>query len=265
VRIAVVPSADGVDQAAIVRWLMPVARILDAVGGRFPREQVQVLVVPLPGVAAAVPWGQVTRGGGSAVHLFIGADASPADREADWTAHHEFAHLLHPWLGDRGRWLAEGLASYYQNVLRARAGAITADDAWSRLRAGFARGRAATPADAGPLAQVSRDAVRGSTMRVYWAGAAFWLETDRALRAGGDSLDRLLGSFNAAYAGRECCWTPASYIEALHALAPAAGLPERYRRHARSRSFPLADADLAAWTRELEQPDSTMTAIFARP
>lgn len=264
-RIAVVPSAEGVNTASIAGWLMPVARILGTVGGAFPREQVQVLVLPLPGVDEPVPWGQVTRGGGAAVHLFIGADASPADRKADWTAHHEFAHLLHPYLGDRGRWLAEGLGSYYQNVLRARAGVITAGDAWSRLQAGFARGRAATPPDADPMARVSRTASRGSTMRVYWAGAAFWLETDRALRARGDSLDRVLGAFNAAHPDEECCWTPKSFIDALHALAPDAGLPERYRHHARLRSFPLADADLAAWTREMNEPGSTMTAIFSRP
>jgi hypothetical protein len=264
-RITVVPTADGIDDMAIARWLMPVARVLGEVGGSFPREQVQVLVLPLPGVDAAVPWGQVTRGGGAAVHLFIGANASAADREADWTAHHEFAHLLHPYLGNRGRWLAEGLGSYYQNVLRARAGVITSADAWSRLQAGFARGRAATPSDAGPMERVARTAPRGSTMRVYWAGAAFWLETDRALRGAGDSLDRLLGAFNAAHPGKECCWTPESFIDALHALAPEAGLPERYRRHARLRSFPLAEAELAAWSREMEKPDSVMAAIFARP
>jgi hypothetical protein len=264
-RIAVVPTTDSVDPAAIARWLMPVARVLRNVGGAFPRAQVQVLVMPLPGVDAAVPWGQVTRGGGAAVHLFTGANASLATLRADWTAHHEFAHLLHPYLGNRGRWLSEGLGSYYQNVLRARAGVITAADAWSRLQAGFARGRAATPAGAGPMERVARTAPRGSTMRVYWAGAAFWLETDRALRGAGDSLDRVLGAFNAAHPGKECCWTPESFIHALHALAPEAGLPERYRRHARLRSFPLAESGLAAWSRELENPDSVMAAIFARP
>ena len=40
--------------------------------------------------------------------------------------------------------LAEGLATYYQNVLRARAGLLTPSEAWEQIDAGFARGRGAT-------------------------------------------------------------------------------------------------------------------------
>ena len=37
-------------------------------------------------------------------------------------------------------WLSEGTASYYQNVLRARAGILPAEDAWQRMHSGFRRG-----------------------------------------------------------------------------------------------------------------------------
>jgi hypothetical protein len=264
VRVAVVPTVDDPPIDAIMSWLAAVQRDVERVLGRFPRDAVQVLVVPLPDRSDPVPWGQTTRGGGTAIALFIGAASTAAARRADWTAHHEFAHLLHPYLGEDGRWLAEGLASYYQNVMRARGGSLSAAEAWSRLAAGFARGRAATPSDAGPLAQVAAARTRGSTMRVYWAGAAFWLESDLALRADGSSLDALLAAFHAAHRDRDCCWTPESFIDALHALAPAAGLPARFRRHADARTFPLSDAQVADWTAQVEVPGTPIAALLAR-
>jgi len=192
-----------------------------------------------------VPWGQVTRGGGSAVHLFVGADAGYAGWRADWTATHEFAHLLHPFMGDAGRWLGEGLASYYQNVLRARSGALSADEATARLRAGFERGRLATPADAPALADAARARQRGSTMRIYWAGAAFWLQADLALRQRGDSLDGVLDRFARAHLPASRRWQPEEFIAALADLAPLFEWQVHYRQYAASRRFPDVGASLA--------------------
>ena len=264
VRAAIVPTLDDPPLDALMPWLAGIQRDVERQLGAFPRDHVQVLVFPLPGRSDPVPWGQTTRGGGTAIQLFIGADSTPEARRTDWTAHHEFAHLLHPYLGEDGRWLAEGLASYYQNVMRARAGSLSAAEAWSRLAAGFARGRAATPADSAPLQQVAATRTRGSTMRVYWAGAAFWLESDLALRAEGSSLDALLAAFHAAHRERDCCWTPESFIDALHALAPAAGMTERFRRHADARIFPLSDAQVAEWTAQATTAGTPIAAVLAR-
>ena len=57
------------------------------------------------------------------------------DLRTDWTATHEFSHLLLPYVSRRDRWLSEGLASYYQNVLRARDGRLSETDAWRKLDA----------------------------------------------------------------------------------------------------------------------------------
>ena len=48
----------------------------------------------------------------------VDASASSRDLRTDWTASHEFAHLLLPYVSDK--WVSEGVASYYQNVLQAR-------------------------------------------------------------------------------------------------------------------------------------------------
>jgi hypothetical protein len=235
-RIAVLPTGAAV--SGVGDWLAAVAGDLATAYARAPLPDVQVLVVPLPGEQAAVPWGQVTRGGGSAVHLFIGAAAGRAGWRADWTATHEFAHLLHPFLGDRGRWLAEGLASYYQNVLRARSGALSGQQALDQLRAGFERGRAATPPGAVTLEQAALGRRRGSTMRVYWAGAAFWLESDLLLRRHGDSLDRALAAFAAIHLPSEQRWTPERFMAALASLAPDGDWLARHAAYAAARRFP---------------------------
>lgn len=250
-RVARLPLAGG--EADTHRWLVEVADDLLHTYGRLPLDDAQVLVVPLPGVRSPVPWGQVTRGGGSAVHLFVGAEAGYAGWRADWTATHEFAHLLHPFMGDAGRWLGEGLASYYQNVLRARSGALSTDEALARLRAGFERGRRATPADAPPLAEASRARQRGSTMRIYWAGAAFWLDADLALRRQGDSLDRALDAFAAAHLPSEQRWTPEAFMDALQQLAPHGDWPARFARHAAARGFPDSEPLLRALSTQDER------------
>jgi hypothetical protein len=263
VRISVLPPVSDTQEAEIVDWLRDVAAQLALLGGALPQPDTQVLVQPLPGVSSPVPWGEVTRGGGSAVHLYVGLGAGVERWRADWTASHEFAHLLHPFVGDAGRWLSEGLASYYQNVLRARSGQLSPDVAWLKLQQGFERGRGATPEGSPALQQAASTRMRGSTMRVYWAGAAFWLETDRALRRGGDSLDALLTRFAAQHGDTACCWTPQRFIEVLHQLAPKAGLTARYRSYAASTRFPISRAQQARWTTELQHPDQVLGAVFA--
>lgn len=238
-RVSLLPLVDAAVQSEIRDWFAGNASMLLANDGRLPLPDAQVLIVPLPGVGSPVPWGQVSRGGGAAVTLFVGAAAGRAGWQADWTLAHELAHLQHPFLGDRGRWLAEGLGSYYQNVWRARRGDFSGDEAWRRLDAGFARGRAVGTGP--PLAELTRG--RGATMRVYWSGAAYWLESDLALRAHGSSLDAVLAAFRDAHLPSARAWDPREFIAALDRTAPAAQMLARYHRYAALRDFPdLGDA-----------------------
>lgn len=260
-RVSVVPTADAVPVAALTEWIGQVADDLLHSHARMPLPDVQVLVVPLPSVRSAVPWGQVTRGGGSAIHLFPGLEAGPSAWRNDWTATHEFAHLLHPFLGDRGRWLGEGLASYYQNVLRARSGQLSQTQAWDKLIAGFERGRAATPEDADSLSSVAVQRRRGSTMRVYWAGAAFWLERDLDLRRAGSSLDEALARFAAQHLPAERRWHPEDFVAELDRLTPAGRWVESYHRFAGSRQFPALPPALARWS-DGAQPSAEMSAVM---
>lgn len=222
--------------AMLQRWVEEAARATILPSGRFPLRSARVEVRDMQSRSdSPVPWGQTSRDGDVSVLLYVRRDAGYEELRADWTAVHEFSHLAHPYLGERGRWLAEGLASYHQNVLRARAGLLAPEEAWRKLDAGFRRGEAVA---GGPtLDAMGRQ--RGSTMRVYWAGAVYWLEMDLALRR--DHAMTLEAVFDR-YA--RCCLDGAAHVapeDFVAALDRAAGIEifaGRYRDYAESTVFP---------------------------
>ncbi|GAA5068293.1 hypothetical protein [Lysobacter panacisoli] len=235
-EVTVVDVDDPARRAELQGWLAEVAAATLTAYGRYPLAQARVRIMQIDSDDdSPVPWGQTRRRGDAAVLLYVRRDASLSELRADWTAIHELSHLFHPYLGDDGRWLAEGLASYYQNVLRARAGLVAQDEAWRLLEAGFARGRRESSGT--PLVELSRR--HRGTMRVYWAGAAFWLEADIALRRDHrSSLDQVLSRYST------CCLRgvgevpPQEFLASLDELSRSRVFSELYRRYADSRAFP---------------------------
>lgn len=228
----------GIDDTARVdmlqRWVEEAASAARLPSGRFPLDSATVEVREIASRdASPVPWGQTSRRDRVSVQLYVRSDATFEQLRADWTAVHEFAHLAHPYLGERGRWMAEGLASYHQNLLRARAGLLSPEEAWRRLDAGFRRGEAVGGGTA--LGELGRR--RGATMRVYWAGAAYWLEMDVALRREhGTTLSQVLDRY------AQCC------LDGLAHVAPEV-FARDLDRLAGSDLFARRSADYAAMTR----------------
>lgn len=110
---------------AVVRWLQDVAADLTHVYGRFPLEQIGIVVIPRRSGSresrSPVPFARVTRSGKETIELYIDADRPIGEFYADWTLTHEFSHLMLPRISWRQRWISEGFASYYQNVQIGRA------------------------------------------------------------------------------------------------------------------------------------------------
>lgn len=239
-RVAILAGADAAQREKLDRWFGRVAHAVLGAYGRLPLPDVQVLMLPMGSRGRAVVFGQSVRGQGNALHLLIDPSRPETEFDDDWMAVHELSHLMHPYLGDRGSWLAEGLATYYQNVLRARGGLLTTAQGWDRLAEGFKRG-AAAPGD-GTLEETAANMHRTRAyQRVYWAGAAFWLTVDRDLRreSGGKvGLDTALSRF------RDCClpaygqWRPEDFVARLDVLAGTTSIAKRYREFAAMRSFP---------------------------
>ncbi|MEZ5501444.1 MAG: hypothetical protein R3E50_01865 [Halioglobus sp.] len=196
------------EQAHITAWIDFVAASLLQVYGHWPREQWQITIVPASAAGDdPIPWAQVHRGTLDNVELFVSPQATLEELKQDWTGYHELAHLLIPYRGWGDAWFSEGLASYYQNILQARAGVLTEQQAWQNLYDGFMRGRADTDYNGQALAGIS-DAMRenGAFMRVYWSGAWYFLAADIRLRqqsGGAVTLDVALQKLNACCANEQ--------------------------------------------------------------
>jgi hypothetical protein len=194
--VAVLSGPLAPDAPVVHEFLALAGEAVSLAWGRFPRSRVQVTVTPVP--ARNVPFGMVIRGGGPGVHLLVGVHGSARDLASDWVTVHELSHLLTPTLDPDDAWFGEGIATWYQSVLRARAGLISDDEAWSSLLTGFARGARAN--DGHTLAESSKRMRRERNYtRVYWGGTAFAMRADLALRA------RSLHSLDDAVRALESC------------------------------------------------------------
>ncbi|MEO8673181.1 MAG: hypothetical protein ABI411_17840 [Tahibacter sp.] len=241
VRVSILDEVSTATRRMLEDWIAEVAQVARSAYGALPVADVQVLLLPVvSGRSGAVGFGKSTRGQGNALMLLIDPSQSRAEFRADWTAVHEMGHLFHPYLGDAGRWLAEGLASYWQNVLRARAGWLSAPLAWQRLDAGFKRGR--EDAHSGTSLAELVDGRHGGNafMRIYWGGAAYWLRVDSELR----TRDPALSVDVALQRFRDCCmaerreWNPAEFVAKLDALLGVDTFTRNYRAAAVESTFP---------------------------
>ncbi|MEM7280245.1 MAG: hypothetical protein AAF438_01250, partial [Pseudomonadota bacterium] len=189
-RVAILPGAQ---RGKVLEWIETTAMDVALVDGEFPNPSPQVLVVPSSNNpnGEAVPFGRVVRDRGESVHFFINPLKPQKEYMGDWTATHEFSHLLLPFVHSDEKWISEGFASYYQNVLLGRAGVYTEQDAWRRLHRSFQRAQD-TGGDMSPNS-TAHESFWEARMMIYWSGAAIALLADVELRKQGQSLDSVLG------------------------------------------------------------------------
>jgi hypothetical protein len=239
-RLAVLDGTPAADVEQMQAWIRDSAQMVAALYGRFPQSQAQVLVAPGARGNEPTPWAYVVRGGSPAVHFFINQRRPIKEFFEDWTAVHELSHLLLPYVISDDIWLSEGVATYYQNVLRARSGRMSAVEAWQRLHSGFVRGMES--AQGLTLAQATESMYRDVTyMRVYWEGAAMLLMADVRLRqmtAGKQSLDTALAALNDCCAMTDRAWSARELFDKLDEVTGANIFSEIYDQHVASRNFP---------------------------
>jgi hypothetical protein len=239
VAIGGTPAATQRDH--LLDWLRRVSRASLSAYGRMPLADVQILVIPVGAQHEAVVFGQSARGQGNGLTLFVDPAHSATAFDRDWVAVHELSHLFHPHLGGRGAWLAEGLATYYQNVLRARAGLLTPAQAWEELADGFARGAHDTPASTKRTLEDAAAGMEdnGGFFRVYWSGTAYWLDVDIELRrANHPGIDEALRRFDACCLPSAHDWTPQAFVAKLDALSDTTMFTQRFRAYQARRDFP---------------------------
>lgn len=233
----------------IVDWLRSASTNVSLVYGRFPNPSTSVIVKPTIrsfwGGNSPVPFGRVMRDDGERVELFVNIDRPIEEFYGDWTATHEFSHLMLPYVSPRNKWISEGFASYYQNILMLRAGHYTAAKAWKKLADGFDRGRRSRPELS--LNDAADEGVRRARMKIYWSGAAVALLADVELRersGGRESLDSALDELQRCCLPSTRTWSGTELFSKLDSFVTEPVFMPLYRQYANSAGFPDVESAL---------------------
>jgi hypothetical protein len=157
----------------IATWVKDDAECVAQIYGHFPVDRASVFLVPIDG-AGEVVFGKVLSLGGSSVIALTGTRFTKDETHHDWVLVHEMTHLGFPTIGNV-RWLTEGLATYYEPILRTRKGWRTPASLWDALAHSMKRG---IPREGAELALDKRDSIDDS----YWGGAIFMLLADVGIR-----------------------------------------------------------------------------------
>ena len=235
-RLDLVGQFSSEKQQHIIQWLEYAASSVSSIYQSFPVSNVQLLVTKAKRGSGPVPWGEVQRGGYPAVHLFINPSHSLERFKSDWTASHELSHLLLPRIRGRDRWLSEGIASYYQNMARAKAGQLGPEQAWQKLAAGFNRGHKAAAST--PLRQAYK------TMHIYWGGAAIFMLADMRLRQQTPSLslDQVLHDFQRCCLPNKRLWSAEQLMQKLDQLSNSNVFSQLLAQEVQANTFPVSKA-----------------------
>jgi hypothetical protein len=207
VSMNLIGSAAGEQNGFATDWITDSANAVTKLYGQFPRLRTQVLLIPAAAAGGGAIFGLVKRGGGMGVHILVSEPLQPEPLSKDWIAVHEMSHLFVPFTVKSEIWFSEGIATYYQNVLRARANLIRPEEAWTNLWRGFASGRQEFR---GRTLGVATEAMgrEGIYLRVYWGGTAVVFAADLELRRKTQnqmSVDQALKKFS------ECCLSSQRY------------------------------------------------------
>ena len=150
-------------------WVNDTARAISEFWHGFPVGHAMVVLIPTPG-HEGVAHGKVVAAGGSGVAIHIGSEALRPELYGDWILVHELFHLGFPSFSGEGKWLDEGLATYFEPIIRARAGWRSPQAVWGEFTSDMVQG----------LAAVESTGVEKTTSfkGIYWGGAIIALLTD---------------------------------------------------------------------------------------
>ncbi|RXE85007.1 hypothetical protein [Pseudoalteromonas sp. A757] len=190
------------DKQYVETWLKHGVKATERSLGVLQQQTLPFIIEPRLFASEPVPWGSVQRGKPDAILLQVKRFTSSRVLIKDWTLYHEIAHLYHPLLDHSDFWLAEGLATYLQNVIMLENDIFSVDEFRTRLISGLSRGVKNTRLNKGSLKAVSEQMWSlKAQQRVYWSGVAFFIEAEIALQDIGNknTIRTLISLF------QQCC------------------------------------------------------------
>ncbi|MBX3188994.1 MAG: hypothetical protein KF819_18380 [Labilithrix sp.] len=212
---------------AIRTWVSDAAQVVTPLFGRFPVDRTTLFVVPAKGEDEVV-FGKVLSLAGASVVLVVGDRMPATHRQQDWVLVHELFHLGFPTFRGEGRWLGEGLATYYEPILRARAGWTGEPEVYRQFARNMPRGVTARGSSAGLAHRDDLDSI-------YWGGALFCFAADVKIREetrGKRSLDDVVRAGLSRGGDATKVWTVAEVVRLGDEITGTTVLSEMYDRYA---------------------------------
>lgn len=228
-QVVILDDALGVPRDVLRVWIEQTGRAIARFYGGFPVQRALVVIVPVSD-ADRVLHGKVLPESSPGIALLVGSQTNATRLYGDWILTHELFHLGFPSFIDEGKWLDEGLATYYEPLIRARQGWLEEEDVWQEFYVNMPRG----------LRVLEHDGLeRPSNINgMYWAGAIVCLLADieayrvsrghYGLAAGLTSLLRAGGDASRVWRLRDAI----SHIDAELQSPILARLSQRYTRGA---------------------------------
>jgi hypothetical protein len=217
----------GMNDEEIREWVDEASQVVTPLFGRFPVDRTTLFIVPAKGEDEVV-FGKVLSLAGASVVLVVGDKMQAAARHHDWVLVHELFHLGFPTFRGEGRWLGEGLATYYEPILRARAGWTSEPEVYRQFARNMPRGIPARGSSGG-LAQ------RDDLDSIYWGGALFCFAADVRIREatrGKHSLDDVIRAALARGGDATKVWTVAEVVRLGDEVTGTTVLSAMYDRYA---------------------------------
>lgn len=173
ITVATLDAPFDPSHALVTRWVRDSAMAVARFWGGFPVKHALVIVMPTKGRASVV-FGKLLPDSSPAIVVRVGQHADCESLYKDWVLVHELFHTGSPSYLGEGKWFDEGLATYYEPLIRARAGWLDERDVWRE----FAH---AMPEGLPSLASKGLDSAR-SYKGIYWGGAIMVLLADMQMR-----------------------------------------------------------------------------------
>ncbi len=203
--------------------------------GASPAQHTFVLLIPVP-EHAQVLFGKVLPQSAPGVAVLVGEHASEHALYDDWILVHELFHIGFPSFHDEAKWLDEGSATYFEPIIRARAGRLSELEVWSAFARDMPQGLSAFEHEGLEHPRHFR--------ALYWGGAIACLVADVAARERSRGVRGLEDGFRAVLrAGGDAThvWSLAQVREVIDGALGAPILAEIIAQHANAGSpFDLA-------------------------
>ncbi len=249
------------DKAKIRHWLQDTVSTVSLMNANLPRRLNRIEINRAYFGNGPVPRANtIRRRHPEGISFHVNPEYSLAEFNQDWTAAHEFSHLYIPYPGQADIWISEGFASYYQNVLMARAGKLSEQQVSEKLARGFRRGEKDPNQNIKLVTLSEKMRQRRGFMRVYWSGALYFLRMDLRLRASGSSLDEIITEFNACCRQQYRRWNGTKFVRALDEIHGENWFSAEFNRFENQTAFPEFIPTLARLGIQMDADKVTLSA-----